>query len=207
MSIRRKLLVVLIVCISMGLVLALCVAGINAYVIHSVRARVYTPETLVCENADCILVLGAGLRPDGSPSDMLRDRLAYALLLWDKGVSDTILVSGDRASATYDEVRAMKDYLVSHGVPEEHILEDPAGFCTYDSVYRAKTVYGMHAPVVVTQRYHLYRALYIAKALDLEVCGVNSDPFTYRGQALRDIREMVARVKDFLVCATHTGTP
>ncbi len=203
MSFKRRLTSICAVFLCIGLVLALGVTCINAYVVHSVRARVYTPETLVCENADCILVLGAGLRPDGSPSDMLRDRLAYALLLWEKGISDTLLVSGDRASATYDEVSAMKSYLVSHGVPEECILEDPAGFSTYDSLYRAKTVYGMKAPVIVTQRYHLYRALYIAKALDLEACGVNSDPFTYRGQTLRDMREVVARVKDFFVCTTH----
>ena len=128
---------------------------------------------------------------------MLRDRLSFACDLWEEGVSDTVLVSSDRASESYDEVTAMKNYLLAHGVPEEAILEDPMGYSTSESLKRAKDVFGYENVVVVTQRYHLYRALYIAQKTGLDAKGVNSDPYTYRGQVLRDIREFAARIKDF----------
>lgn len=174
--------------------------GIDRHVAHSTESRIHTPDTLPDASYDCILVLGAGVRPDGSPSDMLRDRLSQALSLWQDGVSDVILVSGDHGSDDYDEVGTMKRYLTERGVPEACIVEDHAGFSTYDSLYRARDVFGVRTAVIVTQRYHLYRALYIADALELDACGVNSDPFTYRGQTMRDVREFVARCKDFFAC-------
>ena len=128
---------------------------------------------------------------------MLRDRLSFACDLWNEGVSDTVLVSGDRASESYDEVTAMKNYLLAHGVPEEAIVEDPMGYSTSESLKRAKDIFGYENVAVVTQRYHLYRALYIAQKIGLDAKGVNSDPYTYRGQVLRDIREFAARIKDF----------
>ena len=193
----RKLLRTLTILVVIGLVLLLIGACINLHVIHNGGKRIYTVEAMHGSHADCILVFGAGLRPDGSPSDMLRDRLSFAYKLWESGVSDTILISGDRASEDYDEVTAMKKYLLSCGVPEESILEDPEGYSTYESLERAKNVFGMQKIVAVTQRYHLYRALYIADKIGLDANGVNSDPFTYRGQVLRDIREFAARIKDF----------
>ena len=193
----RKVLKLLSIAVVIGLIFVLIGACINLYVIHTGGKQIYTVEQMRGSKADCILVLGAGLKPDGSPSDMLRDRLAFACDLWEEGVSDTVLVSGDRASESYDEVTAMKNYLLAHGVPEEAILEDPKGYSTSESLKRAKDVFGYENVVVVTQRYHLYRALYIAQKLGLDAKGVNSDPFTYRGQTLRDIREFAARIKDF----------
>ena len=193
----RTVLKILSIAVVIGLILVLIGACINLYMVHTGGKQIYTVEQMRGSKADCILVLGAGLKPDGSPSDMLRDRLSFACDLWEEGVSDTVLVSGDRASESYDEVTAMKNYLLAHGVPEEAILEDPKGYSTSESLKRAKDVFGYENVVVVTQRYHLYRALYIAQKTGLDAKGVNSDPYTYRGQVLRDIREFAARIKDF----------
>ena len=193
----RTVLIILSIAVVIGLILVLIGACINLYIVHTGGKQIYTVEQMRGSKADCILVLGAGLKPDGSPSDMLRDRLSFACDLWEEGVSDTVLVSGDRASESYDEVTAMKNYLLAHGVPEEAILEDPKGYSTSESLKRAKDVFGYENVVVVTQRYHLYRALYIAQKTGLDAKGVNSDPYTYRGQVLRDIREFAARIKDF----------
>lgn len=193
----RKVLKILSIAVVIGLIFVLIGACINLYVVHTGGKRIYSVKAMRGSHADCILVLGAGLKPDGSPSDMLRDRLSFACDLWEEGVSDTVLISGDRASESYDEVTAMKNYLLAHGVPEEAILEDPMGYSTSESLIRAKEVYGYENIVVVTQRYHLYRALYVAEKIGLDAKGVNSDPFTYRGQVLRDMREFAARVKDF----------
>ena len=193
----RKVLKLLSIAVVIGLIFVLIGACINLYVIHTGGKRIYSVKAMRGSHADCILVLGAGLKPDGSPSDMLRDRLYFACDLWKEGVSDTVLVSGDRASESYDEVTAMKNYLLAHGVPEEAILEDPMGYSTSESLKRAKDIFGYENVVVVTQRYHLYRALYIAQKIGLDAKGVNSDPYTYRGQVLRDIREFAARIKDF----------
>lgn len=193
----RTVLKILSIAVVIGLILVLIGACINLYIVHTGGKQIYTVEQMRGSKADCILVLGAGLKPDGSPSDMLRDRLSFACDLWEEGVSDTVLVSGDRASESYDEVTAMKNYLLANGVPEEAILEDPKGYSTSESLQRAKDVFGYENVVVVTQRYHLYRALYIAQKTGIDAKGVNSDPFTYRGQVLRDIREFAARIKDF----------
>ncbi len=193
----RKVLKILSIAVVIGLILVLIGACINLYMVHTGGKQIYTVEQMRGSKADCILVLGAGLRPDGSPSDMLRDRLSFACDLWNEGVSDTVLISGDRASEAYDEVTAMKNYLLAHGVPEEAIVEDPMGYSTSESLKRAKDIFGYENVAVVTQRYHLYRALYIAQKIGLDAKGVNSDPFTYRGQTLRDIREFAARIKDF----------
>lgn len=193
----RTVLKLLSIAVVIGLILVVIGACINLYVVHTGGKQIYTVEQMRGSKADCILVLGAGLKPDGSPSDMLRDRLSFACDLWEEGVSDTVLVSGDRASESYDEVTAMKNYLLAHGVPEEAIVEDPMGYSTSESLKRAKDIFGYENVAVVTQRYHLYRALYIAQKIGLDAKGVNSDPFTYRGQTLRDIREFAARIKDF----------
>lgn len=193
----RTVLKLLSIAVVIGLILVVIGACINLYIVHTGGKQIYTVEQMRGSKADCILVLGAGLKPDGSPSDMLRDRLSFACDLWEEGVSDTVLVSGDRASEAYDEVTAMKNYLLAHGVPEEAIVEDPMGYSTSESLKRAKDIFGYENVAVVTQRYHLYRALYIAQKIGLDAKGVNSDPFTYRGQTLRDIREFAARIKDF----------
>lgn len=185
----------LILCIVIG-IYALCV---NAYVKKSTEDRIKTPEeALEITDADCIIVLGCLVKENGVPSDMLGDRLKRGIELYKNGAAPKILMSGDHGTKEYNEVQAMKDYAVSNGVPSEDIFMDHAGFCTYDSIYRAKEVFGAKKIVIVTQKYHLHRALLIAKALGIEAYGVASDYHTYGGQSIREIREIIARNKDFL---------
>lgn len=192
---------VFIIVASICLVAFIYLISINAYVKCSTKEQIITPEKAEqLEDVDCILVLGCLVRPDGTPSGMLEDRLVTGVELWDKGVSDTILMSGDHGTKEYDEVNSMRDFAVEKGVPEERVFMDHAGFSTYDSIYRLKEVFKAKKVVIVTQEYHLYRALYIANALGLEAYGVSADIHRYYGQIRRDLREIVARNKDFLYC-------
>lgn len=147
--------------------------------------------------ADCILVLGAGLKSDGTPSYMLADRLDTGVALYWAGAAPKLLLSGDHGKKYYDEVNSMKKYVLNCGVPEEDIFLDFAGFSTYDSMYRAKAIFQVNTVIVVTQKYHQHRALYLAKKLGYEAYGVCSDQRIYAGQEVRDSREFLARNKDF----------
>ena len=173
------------------------VCFVNVAVCRIGRERIFTQ--LDAEPPyDCILVLGAGLRSDGSPSDMLADRLRGAVALYEQGVSSVIVLSGDRSGEDYDEVSAMVSYCLAAGVPEASLVSDPFGFSTYESVVNTLAA-GYDRFVVVTQTYHLYRALYIAESLGAESVGFSADYHSYRGQPMRDAREVMARVKDFLL--------
>ncbi|MBQ7385740.1 MAG: YdcF family protein [Ruminococcus sp.] len=174
------------------------VFGINAYVKGVGKKLIVTPEGATeLKNVDCILVLGCGVRDDGTPSDMLRDRLDRSLELYFSGVAPKLLMSGDHGRVEYDEVNIMKQYAIDKGVPSEDIFMDHAGFSTYESIYRAKEIFCADNIVIVTQEYHLYRALYLAKSFGLEAHGVSSDYYIYQGQQMREIREILARNKDF----------
>ncbi len=148
------------------------------------------------EKYDSIIVFGAKVRGE-TPSDMLADRLATGVDLYLAGVAPKIIMSGDSEHDDYDEVSVMVKYAVDAGVPAKDIIADRYGLSTYDSIWRAKNVFGMKRVVAVTQEYHLSRAVYIADKLGLEVCGVPADLHIYRGQLMRDLREIVARFKDF----------
>lgn len=156
--------------------------------------------TLATEDYDCILVLGAGLRADGSPSDMLHDRVATACGLYAAEAGIPLLMSGDH-TGDYNEVAAMKALAINLGVPSEDIFLDHDGNSTYESIYRAKEMYGADKMVIVTQEYHLYRALYIARELGVEAVGVPADLRPYRGQTKYELREMLARFKDLFTAA------
>ena len=194
--IKKILLVLLCLCI-------FCTAwlfGINAYVKAVGSSFVLTPEEAAAlTDVDCILVLGCQVRDDGSPSHMLSDRIDKSVELYQLGAAAKILMSGDHGREDYDEVGAMKRVAVSAGVPSRDVFKDHAGFSTYESLYRAKEIFGAEKIIIVTQEYHLYRALYIAKALGLEAYGVSASSRTYAGQIMRDIREVLARNKDFLM--------
>lgn len=183
--------------LSVLLLLFVFVVSVNAGMRRQGEKRIFA-ELDAEPPYDCILVLGAGLRSDGSPSDMLSDRLRGAIELYEKGISERIVLSGDRSSETYDEVSAMAAYCLEAGVPETALVLDPIGYSTYESVINTVRA-GYSRFVVVTQRYHLYRALYIADGLGAEAVGFSADYRSYRGQAVRDAREVVARVKDFLL--------
>lgn len=173
--------------------------GINFYVVRSAKDRLVTKgHTDSTIHADCILVLGAGIRADGSPTPMLKDRLDTAIEVYKSGAAPKLLMSGDHSREDYDEVQTMKDYAIDKGVPSEAIFMDHAGFSTYESLYRARDIFQAQNIVIVTQKYHLYRALYTAEALSLQALGVPADTKTYGGQTYRDLREILARNKDFL---------
>lgn len=181
------------------LVIILPVAGvfvINFYVKSQVSGQIVSKEELKIQSADCILILGAGIWGN-RPSPMLKDRLIYGIDLYEAGVSDRLLMTGDHGRKEYDEVNLMKAFAISEGVPSEHIFMDHAGFSTYESMYRGKEIFKVEKIVIVTQEYHLYRALYLAKSLGIEAVGVPSDPRNYAGQTARDVRELLAIIKDF----------
>ncbi len=196
---KKKIKIMLIIFITLAALCFIWVLSVNAYVKASTKDRIITAdEANKLEGIDCIIVLGCLVRPDGNPSGMLEDRLITAIELYENGVSSVILMSGDHGTKEYDEVNAMRSYAVSAGIPIEKIFMDHAGFCTYDSIYRLRDIFSAKKVVIVTQEYHLYRSLYIAEQLGIEAWGVSADRHTYRKQALRDIREIFARNKDFL---------
>ena len=189
-------------CICVILILAVmgaaAVFGINAWVCGSVKDRILTEEKAAqLENVDCIVVLGCLVHSNGSPSGMLEDRLKRGVALYTLGAAPKLLMSGDHGTKEYDEVDAMKRYAVDAGIASADVFMDHAGFSTYETIYRAKEVFGADRIVIVTQEYHLYRALYIAQSLGIEAYGVSADYRGYLGQTARDVREVLARVKDF----------
>lgn len=193
----KKMILITIILI---LVIIILVIGINIYVKFSTKAQII--DISKCEdlgNIDCILVLGAGVWGD-KPSPMLEDRLKQAIELYKKGIAPKIIMSGDHGTKEYDEVNIMKAYAIENGVKSEDIFMDHAGFSSYESIYRAKEIFGVNRAVVVTQKYHLYRVLYIANQFDVEAYGVGADPRQYVGATYRELREILARNKDFIKC-------
>ena len=180
------------------IVILLCIL-INLYMVLVTKNKINNIDKINEENVDCILVLGAGIRNNG-PSPMLEDRLLTAIELYKNGVAPKILVSGDHENYNYDEVNVMKNYLKDNGIPSSDIFMDHAGLSTYDSIYRAKKIFKANKVVIVTQKYHLYRSLYIAKSLNLKSTGISATKKEYVNQRKRDIREVAARIKDFFKC-------
>lgn len=189
-----------------GLILALLAVcggvlmlGVNGYVVLSTKNQILlSSETAELPDVDCILVLGCRVYEDGTPSHMLEDRLRRSVELYRAGAAPKLLMSGDHGQREYDEVGAMKQYALAEGVSSQDVFMDHAGFSTYESLYRAKEIFGVEKVIIVTQEYHLHRALQIARALGLEAYGVSADYRSYTGQLMRDIREIMARNKDVL---------
>jgi vancomycin permeability regulator SanA len=186
------------------LALAVAVTAINLYVVSSVKNQILTADeaaAYMAENgqASCILVLGASVK-NGEPSPILANRLDMGMTLFEKDASDIMLLSGDNGRREYNEVQGMKNYVLANGedidLLAKNIYLDYAGFSTYDSLYRCKEIFEADRVIIVTQKYHLYRALYIAKQRGLDAYGVAAEDKT-SGQTARDIREIAARVKDF----------
>ncbi|MEF9925608.1 MAG: ElyC/SanA/YdcF family protein [Raoultibacter sp.] len=205
-----KSLLLVIVCVAV--VSAGLVVGTNAFVIGTTSNKIVAPSAALAHNAQCIVVLGASVLPDGSPSGILQDRLDAAIALYKAGAAPKMLMSGDNGDVSYNEGAAMKNYAIEQGVPSEDIFNDHAGFSTYETMYRAKNVFGAQRIIVVTQTYHLYRALYAANGLGMEAIGVASDAHAYKNQSYYDLREVPARTKDFFqtllkVPSTFVGDP
>ena len=198
--------------IGCAVAVAAVVGVTNAVVIGTTKDRIVEPAAAEGFGADAVVVLGASVLPDGSPSGILQDRLDDGIALYFAGVAPKIIMSGDNGTESYNEVKAMKDYAVAKGVPSEDVFCDHAGFSTYESMYRATHVFGAERIVVATQTYHLYRALYAAQGLGIEAIGVASDYHDYAGQPMFDAREVPARTKDFFktmfqVPSTFVGDP
>lgn len=171
-----------------------CGSLINIYIYTSTRQQIDTEQQF---DADCILILGAGVR-NGQPTPMLKDRLEEGIKLYKEKKAPKIIVSGDHSREDYDEVNIMKQYAIEQGVPSSDIFMDHAGFSTYESLYRARDIFQVKKVIIVTQDYHLYRSLYIAKALGIDAIGYSANPRTYSGQMMREAREIIARCKDFV---------
>lgn len=192
----KNMLIVLCVIIC---IIAIVTIVINLYMYNTTKKQIISEDFQNLQDVDCILVLGAGVWGD-KPSPMLEDRLLQGIELYKDGKSNKIIMSGDHSKKEYDEVNIMKDFAIEQGVDTQDIFMDHAGFSTYESIYRAKYIFKAKKIIIVTQKYHLYRALYIANSFGLEAYGVPSNPREYAGQFAREIREILAREKDFINC-------
>lgn len=197
----RKLLSICVAVLGALAVLGgIALLGADAYVRLSTQDRILAEQQAAqLADVDCIVVLGCLVHDDGTPSHMLEDRLKRGVALYQQGAAPKLLMSGDHGTVSYDEVDAMKQYAVNAGVSSEDVFMDHAGFSTYETVYRAKAVFDADKIIVVTQQYHLYRALHVADALGIDAYGVSADYRSYSGQTVRDMREILARGKDFLM--------
>ncbi len=169
-------------------------ASANLWIWLVSRNSIVVPAEV--QSADAVIILGAYVRPDGALSWILKDRLDTGLALYKRGVAPKILVSGDHGQDHYNEVQAMKDYLLSHEVPAQDIFMDHAGFDTYDSIYRARDVFQVQSAIIVTQNFHLPRAVYISKRLGIETQGVQARLY-YPWWYANTIRDSIARVKAY----------
>ena len=193
----KRILLYSIICAVVGIIVLLILNGI---IMARVETRIISSEEASALKADCILVLGAGVRDNGTPSHMLEDRLKTGIQIYEMGTAPKLLMSGDHGRIGYNEVGVMKSFAVQRGIPDSNVFMDHAGFSTYESLYRARDVFMAKKIIIVTQEYHLYRALLIAESLGLEAYGVSADLRTYMGQPLREIREIAARLKDAVWC-------
>jgi vancomycin permeability regulator SanA len=198
------------------------VVAVNQVIVRSADDRRYVSVEAVPER-EVAIVFGAGLF-DGRPSPALADRLDGAIELYERGSVAHLLMSGDNSRPDYDEVSAMRDYAIERGVPAQAITRDYAGFDTYDTCYRARDIFGVDGAVLVTQDYHLARALYTCDQLGLDVVGLAVPDWQFRSgdlgyeyssrdQVAYTVREWLARSKAFVDTnvlhpePTHLGDP
>lgn len=197
---KKKLIKIGLILLIIGVAMMIIVLAVNGFVKSSTKNQILEEgEWSSLDDVDCILVLGAGVWGD-RPSPMLEDRLLEGIKLYKNNVSPKIMMTGDHGTKEYDEVNVMKAFAIENGVPSGDIFMDHAGFSTYESIYRARDVFAAKKIIIVTQEYHLYRALYIANELGIEAYGAPSDPRQYVGALYRELREILARNKDFIQC-------
>ena len=202
--------------VGLAVAIAAVFALTNAAVVLTTRDRIVPAEEAVSFDADAIVVLGASVYADGTPSGVLRDRLDDGIALYFAGAAPKIVMSGDgggpspiaaaksadAASAAeekggYDEVSVMCDYAIAQGVPASALVRNDTGYSTYESMHDMRDIFGYDRIVIATQTYHLYRAIYVAQGLGMNAIGVASDYHEYENQARFDVREIPARTKDF----------
>ena len=198
--------------LAIAFAVVLVFAGTNAAAILTTQDDIVDQQAAASFDADAIIVLGASVYPDGTPSGILQDRLDDGIALYFAGAAPKIIMSGDNGTESYNECWAMKQYAISQGVPSEDVFCDHAGFSTYETMYRARHVFGADRVVIATQTYHLYRAIYDAQGVGMEAIGVPSDYGEYVNQSWYDFREIFARTKDFFQVlmktpSTYVGDP
>lgn len=188
--------------------LAIVVLAVNLMVTGRASAYISNADDIdSLEHVECVLVPGARVYSDASLSLILKDRVDCAIAIYQAGKADRLLFSGDHGQEDYDEVNAMMAYAVSQGVPQEDIFLDHAGFSTYETMVRARDVFCVKSVIIVTQKFHLSRAVYLARRLGLDACGVNSDPRQYQDAVRDTLREFLARVKDFFYVNVFVPEP
>ncbi len=191
--IKRTILIIII-----GILFGLSIFGIINY--HVVKfAGSYINSLEESPQAEAALVLGALVHSSGRVSDILADRLDVGIELYKNNKVNKLLLSGDHGRKNYDEVNAMKTYASDREVIIQDIFMDHAGFSTYESLYRARDVFEAKKIIIVTQEYHLYRAVYIARKLGLDAYGVPSDKHYYPKIHIYKMRESLARFKDYIL--------
>ncbi len=169
----------------------------------SVRGEIKSIDGLGPEDSGSVIVVfGAGVWDNREPSPILRNRLQKAIELYEKGYGEAVYVTGDHREGEYDEVDVMKEYLITHHVPENCIFTDYRGFSTYESMKNLRACVSGEKLLLVTQQYHLYRAAYIGKKKGMNITGVIAENAGgYSGRIMRTVREMFATVKDIIYCA------
>ena len=196
----KKKMIVLWISIAVISLVLLFLLAVNFIVIAGAgKITVGNKDYTVEKKYDAIVVLGAGLRQDGTPSNMLEDRLNGAIELYKKGVAPKIILSGDCSGEDYDEVSSMKKFCIDNGVPEDDIVRDDNGFSTYETMDNVVNKMGYKKIIVVTQKYHIYRSVYLARRMGAEADGFSTDyrDYIFLAQRKRDVREFAARIKDF----------
>lgn len=198
---KKTVIKILLALVILGVIVGIGVIAANVHIKSVTKDFIISEVELKdLDDVDCILVLGCGVWDDGTPTDMLADRIKVGIRAYESGVSDRLLMSGDHSRKDYDEVNTMKAIAVESGIPADNVFCDHAGFSTYESMYRASDIFGADKIVIVTQSYHLPRAIYDAQKLGIEAYGISADERTYMGQMYRDARELLARAKDFVWC-------
>lgn len=199
---KPKLIKLVVSLLVLVLLCASVLFAINIHVISYASQYIITIEECSDLSVDCTMVLGAGLSGD-YPSHMLQERLNIGLSVYNTDCTNRLLMSGDHGRIEYDEVNAMKDYAIEAGAIPDEVFMDHAGFSTYESMYRARDVFDVDSMIIVTQKYHLYRAVYNARKLGIEAYGIAADgqfkyslPMNFRN----NFRESLARCKDFVYC-------
>ena len=182
----------------------LVIGGVNAFVWATTSDRIVSSAAAAQAGADAIVVPGASVLADGTPSTILQDRLDTAVALYQAGAAPTILVSGSSSDDGYCEALAMANYLVAQGIPESAIVQDYSGESTYATMWRASNVFGFANVIVATQAYHLPRCIFCAQGLGMTALGVEAGAgHTYNDQTYYSAREFVSNVKDAWQILSH----
>lgn len=199
---KKAVKIIIVILVLLFVVAATAAFSVDSFVKAKAKERIITAEEATqISDADCIIVLGCRVWSDNTPSAMLSDRLKRGVELYKAGAAPKLLMSGDHGREDYDEVNVMRKYAEEEGVDSKNIFTDHAGFSTYETMYRAKEVFKAKKVIIVTQSYHLYRAVYDAEKLGLEAVGVVSYERDYDSkQPYRYVREIAARCKDFIYC-------